>query len=251
MTRPPPTSSVELVETSPAASERTSDRTEASAAEASSLEATATTAPPDASIDPAADQDAAEDALLVLSDFPAGWSEVPDAEPTEEEADYLRRTAECIGSDRLRLIDLGGAIAATGDFTSPSEETVSETVSFAPSVAEAEDLMVRFAAPDVAECFGDVTADLVDGQLQGEMTLGDVTVARLNVSEVGDEVVAYRVTVPVNSGGSTVDVYVDLVLVRSGRAVAGLVFQSEFSPFFIEDTERYVAVAADRLAAAS
>ena len=117
-------------------------------------------------IDPAAEQEAAEDALLVLSDFPAGWSEVPDAEPTEEEADYQRRTAECIGSDRARIGDLGGAIASTGDFTSPSEETVAETVSFAPSVAEAEDFIVRFAAPDVAECFGEAAADLVDGQLR-------------------------------------------------------------------------------------
>ena len=83
------------------------------------------------------------------------------------------------------------------------------------------------------------------------MTLGDVTVARLNVFEVGDEVIAYRVTVPVNSGRSTVSVFADLVLVRSGRAVASLAFQSELSPFFIEDTERYVALAADRLAAAS
>ena len=105
-----------------------------------------TTAPPNASIDPATDQGAAKDALLVLSDFPAGWSEVPNAEPTDEEADYRRRTAECIGSDR-RIGDLGGATASTGDFTSPSEETVAENVSFAPSVAEPEDLIARFAAP--------------------------------------------------------------------------------------------------------
>ena len=83
------------------------------------------------------------------------------------------------------------------------------------------------------------------------MTLGDVTVARLNVSEVGDEAVAYRVTVPVLSGEWTVNLYADLVLVRSGRTVVGLAFQSELSPFFFEDTERYVALAAERLAAAS
>ena len=111
--------------------------------------------------------------------------------------------------------------------------------------------MGRFAAPDVAECFGHVTADLVDGRLQSGMTLRDVTIARLYVSEVGDEVVAYRVTVPVDTGGSTVSVYADLVLVRSGRAVAGMAFQSEFSPFVTEDTERYIALAAERLAVAS
>ncbi len=209
-----------------------------------------TTAPPD-DIDPAAEQDAAEDALLVLSDFPAGWSEVPNAEPTEEEADYRRRTAECIGSEGPGIGDLGGAIASTGDFTSPSEETVAETVSFAPSVAEAEDFIVRFAAPDVAECFGEAAADLADGQLRSGMTLGEVTVARLNVSEVGDEAVAYRVTVPVLSGEWTVNLYADLVLVRYGRTVVGLAFQSELSPFIFEDTERYVALAAERLAAVS
>jgi hypothetical protein len=207
--------------------------------------------PPDASIDPDADQVAAEHALFRLSDFPAGWSEVPDTEPTEQ-ADYQRRTAECVGSDRSRLVDLGGANASTGVFTTPTEETISETVSFGPSVAEAEDLLGRFAAPNVAECFGDVTADLVDGRLQSGMTLGDVTVARLNVAEAGDQVVAYRVTIPVNNGGSTVNVYADLVLVRSGRAVAGLAFQSQSpQPFVTEVIDQYVALATEQLAAAS
>jgi hypothetical protein len=78
--------------------------------------------------------------------------------------------------------------------------------------------------------------------------VGEITVAPLNVSSVGDETVAYRVTVPLESDGTSLgEVYTDVILVRVGRALAGLFFQSQLHPFPAADTERYAALAADRL----
>jgi hypothetical protein len=56
------------------------------------------------------------------------------------------------------------------------------------------------------------------------------------------------VTVPVESDGTSLgEVYTDVILIRAGRRLAGLFFQSELRPFPVEDTEQYVALAAERL----
>ena len=217
---------------------------------------------PTSSIDSAADQAALEAALLVLADFPAGWSEIPLADLTDAQREPQRRNAACVGVKSPRVVDFGGAVAETGDFTNSSGEAVSETAGMASSIGEAEQRMARIAGPDVAECFRGVTRDALQGQLEDPptpaqafpegTTLLDVTVTPLNVSPAGDEVVAYRVTVSLMlDAGTTVDLYLDLVAVRSGRAIAGLEFQSELTPFDIEDAERYIALAAERLSEAS
>jgi hypothetical protein len=54
------------------------------------------------------DETAAQDALLQLSDFPSGWTEQP-VRTTDENVETQRKWAECIGSDRPRINDLGGA----------------------------------------------------------------------------------------------------------------------------------------------
>ena len=54
-----------------------------------------------------AEQAAAEAALLVLSDFPAGWTEEPEEEPTEQELAYQATVAECAGGTD-NLLELGG-----------------------------------------------------------------------------------------------------------------------------------------------
>ena len=67
-----------------------------------------------------------------------------------------------------------------------------------------------FAATGVAELFfGDATGDAAEEQLETGMTVGDVTVAESQRLAWGDEVVAYRVTLPVTSGGSTVEFYAE------------------------------------------
>jgi hypothetical protein len=215
-----------------------------------STESPPSSRPPTSSIDVDADQAAAEAALLVLADFPSGWSEIPESD-TEAQQNVQAQIAECAGAEEPRAVDFGGASVETGTFTSPSDESVEHTVGVAGSASEAEERMAGLAAPDFATCVHGVYENYFEDQpLPEDATVGELTVARLNVSPVGDETIAYRVTVPVDLGSSTVEVYADVVAVRSGRAVAGLAFGSELAPFPTEDVERYVALAAERLAQA-
>jgi hypothetical protein len=214
------------------------------------IESPPSSRPPTSSIDVEADQADAEAALLVLADFPTGWSETPESD-TEAQQNVQAQIAECAGAEEPRAVDFGGASAETGTFTSPADESVEHTVGVAGSASEAEERMKGLAAPDFATCVHGVYENYFEDQpLPEDATVGELTVALLNVSPVGDETIAYRVTVPVDVGGSTVEVYADVVAVRSGRAVAGLTFGSELAPFPRDDVEKYVALAAERLAQA-
>lgn len=215
-------------------------------------EATTTEQPADP-----ADLAIAEAALLRLSDFPSGWSEVPDTE--EEVSDELNdaqlELAACFGSETESLLDFSPANAETGDFTSPDDDVVSNTVSVSDQAA-AEDFMDRYGADGVAECLTEASAKVVEvgfsetDDVPDDLTLGTVTVGRLNLTPVGDELVAYRITIPLSAGGLQVEVYLDLIAVRVERGVSGISVESLVFPMNASEIEEYVAIAAERLASA-
>jgi hypothetical protein len=198
---------------------------------------------------------AAEAALLVLSDFPTGWTEEVEAEPTEQELAYQAAVAECADGTG-NLLDLGGPRAKSPDFVGPDDQRVEQSVTIVdPAVAE--DFMARFSAPGVEECFGDAvrafiaenfaSSDDPSQTLPGDVTVGELTIDEILIEPVGDELTAYRVTIPMTVSGLTLDVFVDIVAVRSGGSIAGLTFQSVFEPFTPEDVEQYLTVAVERL----
>lgn len=217
------------------------------------------TAPPTEPDAPAtsvsAEQAAAEAALLVLSDFPVGWTAEPEEEPTEQELAYQATVAECVGGTD-NLLELGGPRARTPDFAGPDEQRVEESVTVVdPAIAE--DFLARFSAPGVEACFGDAVRTFVaenftsgadpSQTLPGEVTIGEVTIEVLALPPAGDEVVAYRVTIPMTVSGLSLEAFVDIVAVRSGGSIAGLTFQSLFEPFPAEDVEHYIDLAVERL----
>ena len=229
----------------------------ATEATATDVETTATTASSEAT-DPAApaqdieaDTAAAQAALLALGDFPAGWSETPpDEDDGDPEAD--RALAECAGVDGDKLIDTD-AEAETGRFSDPDGESfVDQAVGLMPTEDEAAAPFASFTSTDVIACFADVynelfASSLEDGDLPDNAEIGEITVARLNVTPVGDDTAAIRISVPISVTGITVDVTVDLVLTRVGRSLSGLSFQSTFGPINIEILDQYNDLAASRL----
>jgi hypothetical protein len=201
-------------------------------------------------------QAAADAALLVLDDFPEGWTATPEDEPTERDRAYREAVAACADGTGSDLLDLGGAIARTPDFEGPDDQRVEQTVTIVePAVAE--DFMVRFGAPDVEECFGEAVRTNVAQMMENPddptdtlppgVTIGDVTIERLDPNPAGDEVVGYRATVPIETPSITVDSYIDIVAVRVGGSLSGLTFQSVFEPFPTADLDHYLAVAVERL----
>jgi hypothetical protein len=204
---------------------------------------------------PDADQAAAEAALLTLDDFPPGWTEEPE-ELNQLAIESRRRIAECAGGDGESLLDLGGALAATGSFRGPDDEAVEESVAVV-ELAVAEDLMSRLGAPGVETCFADSTQEWIEAFIANppdpseafppDAVAGKVTATPLQLTPAGDELVAYRIVVPITTQGLTIDIVVDAVAVRSGRSIAGLSFQSVLAPFPAADIDRYVGLAVERL----
>jgi hypothetical protein len=202
------------------------------------------------------EQAAAEESLLTLEDFPAGWTETPDPGLTALAVESRRRIAECVGVDGDSLLDLGGALAESGTFRGPNEQAVEESVAIVDE-ALAEDVMARLGAAGVDVCFAEAMQQTVDAMVTNpsdpsesfpaDTEVGKVTVDPLAIAPAGDELVAYRITVPLTIHGTSVDLTLDAVAVRSGSSIAGLSFQSVLEPFPTEVIERYVSIAVERL----
>lgn len=208
------------------------------------------TEPADPTQDVEADTAAAEAALLALSDFPVGWTEVPD--DGESNPELNRQIAACGGYDGDGLIDTQ-AEARTGDFTNPDGDTIiNQNIGIAATEEDAAAAMAGLANPDALPCVAEVyNTSFVDAlnsedDLDG-VEVGEITVARLNVTPVGDDTQAIRVVVPLSADGFDVDLVVDLVLIRVGRSLSGLAAQSQFAPIDIEILDEYNALAASRL----
>lgn len=202
--------------------------------------------------DVAADASAAENALLTLSDFPAGWSEEPaeDDDPSNEA--LQNRVRDCFGPTSAELFD-ADASAETGKFTDPADDsTIDQRITITATVDLAEAFMAAASADGVAECLtaayrDELPAVLAEAQGTEGYEVGDITAATLNVGDIGEESVAYRVTVPINVQFLTVSLIGDVVLVRKGRSVSGLNFISDTDPTPIEEITQYTTLAASRL----
>ncbi len=201
------------------------------------------------------EQAAAEAALLVLADFPAGWTEEADDALTDEELAYQAEVAACADGTGDNLLDLGGPRAKTPDFVGPDNQRVEQSVTIV-DVAVAEDLMARFVAPGVDACFLDSVVEFTAEQYGSTdpsqstpegVTVGDVTIEPLRLAPAGDELAGYRITLALTVSGATVDAFVDVVIVRSGGSVAGFTFQSIFDPFPPAEIEHYIDLAIERL----
>ena len=200
------------------------------------------------------DKAAAQSALLTLADFPSGWSEVPVEDETDEGANS--EFAACVGSDE-GLIDVGGAKASTGDFSGPDGNvTISEGVGIAQTVDEAAAQLTALEEPGVTACLQDAFRDLVSDRIKDPSTfggtpedysVGEVTLGRLNVTPVGDQVVAFRVSVEIKSEEVSVNLFLDNVYARMGRSIVFLQFESALDPYAAEDVDQIVSLAVSRL----
>ncbi len=205
----------------------------------------------------AEDTAAAEAALLQLSDFPSGWSEAP---ADDEEEDDSADIGECVGSDTGKLIDVGGASASTGTFSDPGEDYgVENSVGVAATIDSAQAGVIALQDDDVLLCMQDLYRDFFQDEIDNPSdptdtlpegtSLGEITVSRLNVAAAGDDLAALRVIVPLSVESFEISLYADIVLIRKGRALSGLFFQSLFDPFPIDQLESLTALSADRLPA--
>ena len=199
------------------------------------------------------DEDAAEAALLVLDDFPAGWEAEP-AENDEADDDDIRSGLEdCLGTDESEP-DTDGPSVSSPTFTSPNEEEVTAEVTLTPSAGDASRTIERLESDAAPGCYAEAFRAVIERNLQARHAGGcrdrGADGREDLVRNLGDGSLAFRATLPVSVEGTDVAVFLDIVLVRVGRAGIETSFSSELTPFDTDESERLTGIVVDRVAAA-
>jgi hypothetical protein len=117
----------------------------------------------------------------------------------------------------------------------------SSSITYLASTSEAETGIALFQQPAAAACLQTVVKATVSQVLAHPsnpsdtlplgMTLGSPMVAPLSFPTLGNQSVAYRVTIPITGSSLSLSLYVDLIIAQKGRAIALLTFVGVLNPF--------------------
>lgn len=201
-----------------------------------------------------ADEAIAEMALLTLDDLPAGWEAVP-AEDDEDDDELVADLARCLEVDEAEL-DPDNPTATSPTFTSSNDEAVSAEVSLTPSSGDASRALEILQGDAAPGCYAEaLKAEMERNLVVGDdvpenVEVGEPTFNRISFESLGDESVAFRTTIPVSVEAFDVELYIDFVLVRVGRAGIQTTFQSQVSPFDTDEAARLTQIVVDRVSAA-
>lgn len=207
--------------------------------------------------DVAADKAAAAAAILRLTDFPGGWQEAAHGESTSA-PDVNAELADCVGVSRTILaISDNPTNVDSPDFGElAGDATVQSSIGYVATVAEARRAMAVFAREELPGCLATAMKRTLDFSLAhpptGEtipagLSFGELAVSRLSFTNVADDTLALRVTVPMVVSAGTVNQYLDMVVLRIGRAAATLSLSRTGSPFDATLAEHLAGTVADRL----
>jgi hypothetical protein len=197
-------------------------------------DATTTSSPGEgATVDTKADQQAAEDAILVQSDLPAGWADADDdSDDGLDEAEMASDAAlaNCLGVDlgSVESDETDGEPTADSMFGSAEGLSVDSDVQVNPTAAEGAEVMAALAEDGAADCYEDGFEAYADASAPVE-GLGEVSVEALDFEPMGDGSAAFRVTIPVETAGMTTVFLTDVVLATKGRATVSMEFSSSAS----------------------
>jgi hypothetical protein len=202
------------------------------------------------------DEEAAEAALLVLDDFPAGWEAEPAEEDDDaEDADIRAALDDCLGVDESEP-DTDNPSASSPTFTSPDDEEVTAEVTLTPSAGDARRTIERLESDAAPGCYADAIGAVIErnlqdsGGMQDDVELGEPTVERIPFERLGDGTVAFRSTLPVSVQGTDLELFFDTVFVRVGSVGIETSFSSEITPFDSGESERLTRIVVDRVAEA-
>ncbi len=186
--------------------------------------------------------------MLTDTDLPGYTTDPPD--PNDDPPPTDAAVNACVNNNAL-FVQLGedtdprGAVSP--DFSKGDEITVGPAVTFAGTEDEARAAGTAFSATTFPTRFSNaITAEL---RKDPDFTNVTATTARLPATTAGDQAVGYRSTTRFRVSGTAVTVYADLVLIRSGRGLAGIQRSSFSTPFPEAERTRLVAAVAGRRAA--
>jgi hypothetical protein len=180
------------------------------------------------------DKQLARAGVLVLSDFPAGWTTSARAKTPDAELDAAAtKIATC-----KPFIAFGKANKMNPRAKSPnfdqSQSNVTNTVSVYPSDTKAESAIRTFSDQRMPDCLQKLFNTVYEQQLRKDpKTKAQVTSATTSIGAVpdvriGDEAVAYQGTVDVGlKDGTTQTIGIGFAATRVGKAVAGFSWTSD------------------------
>lgn len=202
----------------------------------------------------AAEQAAAEAALLSTEDLPIGWSESEPVE-TPETPEVRSRMASCVGVNGDRVFAFARTVATSPNLNNESGVTIDHTIAVSTE-EQAKLYMTNLAAPGVADClatqfsefFQNALDAVNDNAADARPTVESVDAEPVDAAPAGDETIAYRFTIVVDFDGARAAVYLDVRATRVGNSISSIFARSEsFSPVDGAELDRLTAVAAARL----
>ena len=192
-----------------------------------------------------ADEAAAGKMLLTLDDLPAGFRAAPADPFSEASQDRIDATlARCLHVSRNRF-DRDDPRATSPTFATPDNGTVIRAeVTVTPSTAWAASQMDLYLSDAAPRCYALVLRqDLAERAVAPSVDVGEPTVGRLDVPNLGDEAVTFRMTVRLTQGGRTAWFYFTALLARVGRIGITTTFATQgkrFDPGEAADLTRLI-----------
>ena len=179
-----------------------------------------------------ADSALAKASVLALADFPSGWRS---QSSSSKEADRIRaQTPQCKGYEKSRKqVRQRNGHADSPEFAQGDMYADSTVVVFADEQAatKAGALLGGSAFKSCASTSG---KKIIESRLQQKNVHYDdvhVDVGDLSADQAGDATTAQQEVVTISQGSITSKIYIDLEVIRVGRALALLGFQSASTPF--------------------
>ncbi len=203
----------------------------------SSIPTTSTTTQPSQNV--AADKALSHAASLKLSDFPTGWTSQPN-NPNPNVPNVDQSLASCLHTSASLFNRNSPTQVQSPDFSDSNGDTVNSQVTYSASASIAEPGLALLQSPRMPSCLQTAVSTLISYALAhpsnpsdsvpSGVSVGQTTVDQMSFPTLGDQTIAYRVTVPVSAASLNIDAYVDGVWIRKGRAVALLEFEGIGNP---------------------
>jgi hypothetical protein len=207
---------------------------------------------PGSDVDREHEQAVARSALLTLDDLPPGWEALP-ADDLEDQDELAADLARCLDVNEEEF-HRDNPKATSPTFTSLQGEQVTAEVTVTRSPADAGRAFEILGSDAAPGCYADAIETLIAGNLAAsedvpdDLEIGHPTINRISFDSLGDESMAFRVTIPISVETLDVDVSMVVVLVRVGRVGIETTFLSQLSAFDIDEAERLTELVVDRVA---
>lgn len=195
----------------------------------------------------ATDQAEARAALLVVSDFPAGWTPTPH-KSNGSSSDGSTQLRQCAGEPANEADTVE---SHSPDFKMGDQLEVDSSTNIKASAAVAERALAGIKGPRFIPCakaeFEKIVRDEAAGQ---QATVGALSFTPLDIGHHGDGEAGFRIAVPLTAQGQTITLTLDLALVRSGAVErtysfvgTGAVFDPALEQALLDKADARVAAA--------